>query len=179
MKPATLFIVGASGVGKTTALEILAARDLSGVQLYHFDSIGVPSVAIMERDFGGGEGWQSDATERWVTRLAATDSDVEVAVLEGQTRPSFIIPALGREGVERARIVLLDCDPRTRAERLAGPREQPELASREMDAWAAYLRGQADALGLKVIDTSQKTPDEVADEIQTEIELTRVERASR
>ena len=33
-------------------------------------------------------------------------------------------------------------------------RRQPELANPQMDCWAAYLRGQADALNLSIIDTS-------------------------
>ena len=33
-------------------------------------------------------------------------------------------------------------------------RGQPELANPRMDCWAAYLRGQADALKLSIIDTS-------------------------
>jgi hypothetical protein len=28
-----------------------------------------------------------------------------------------------------------------------------------MDAWAAYLRGQADALGLPIIDTTRASPE--------------------
>jgi hypothetical protein len=34
-----------------------------------------------------------------------------------------------------------------------------------MDHWAAYLRGQADALSLPVIDTTLLTPEQVADEL--------------
>jgi len=60
-------------------------------------------------------------------------------------------------------VVLLDCSPEVRAARLRGPRQQPELATDRMDAWAAYLRGQADALGLDVIDTSELSVEAVAD----------------
>jgi hypothetical protein len=67
------------------------------------------------------------------------------------------------------------------ARRKSASREhaQPELASPEMDAWAAYQRRQADALGLEVIDTRNTPPGQVADEIQTEIERMRAERTSR
>ena len=40
------------------------------------------------------------------------------------------------------------------AQRLA-----PELANPRMDCWAAYLRGQADALNLSIIDTSNDSLD--------------------
>jgi hypothetical protein len=58
--------------------------------------------------------------------------------------------------------VLLDCSPEVRTLRLTGARQQPELATERMNNWAAYLRGQADALHLDVIDTTSVTIDEVA-----------------
>lgn len=42
-----------------------------------------------------------------------------------------------------------------------------------MHAWAAYLRGQADALGLRVLDTSDMSIDGVADVLQQEIAVLR------
>jgi len=130
---------------------------------------------MMERDFGSGERWQAEATDRWVERLAATPDAANIAVLDGQTRPSFIRSALARAGVRYNRIVLLDCDPHIRAARLSGPRGQPELATSEMDAWASYLRGQADALGLPVVDTTLQSVDAVADALQEEVEMLRAE----
>lgn len=49
---------------------------------------------------------------------------------------------------------LVDCDSAERNARLRGPRGQPELVTADMDRWAAYLRGQADAPALPVIDTT-------------------------
>jgi hypothetical protein len=42
-----------------------------------------------------------------------------------------------------------------------------------MDSWAAYLRGQADALRLRVIDTSDCSVAQVADILQKEVEALR------
>ena len=178
MKPALLFVIGASGAGKTAAVQALDARALPGVQCHHLNSIDVPPTEIMERDFGTGERWQAHATAHWVERLAANRDAANIAVLDGQTRPSFIRAALARTGVRHARIVLLDCDPRVRAARLAGPRGQPELVTQGMDAWAAYLRGQADALGLPVVDTAHRSIDAVADALQEQLELLRAEAAA-
>ena len=171
--PALLFVVGASGAGKTAAVRALEARALRGVQCYYFDTLGVPGPAVMERDWGGGERWQEDATKRWIERLVANLDQVEVAVLEGQTRPSFVEPLVVRAGVKHSRIVLLDCVPEVRAERLRGPRGQPDLASRQMQEWAAYLRGQADALGLTVLDTSRMSIEAVADGLHQELVILR------
>jgi hypothetical protein len=166
VSPGLLFVIGASGVGKTAAVDLLARRALPGVRCYQFDAIGVPSPDAMEREFGGAENWQAVATAHWVERLARNPDGADVAVLEGQTRPSFIRPALERARMRHARIVLLDCQPDVRAMRLAGPRGQPELATSRMEAWAAYLRGQADALALPVVDTTRQPLDAVADWLQ-------------
>jgi hypothetical protein len=107
---------------------------------------------------------------RWIERAATNAAGVEIAVLEGQTRPSFIEPVLAPAGIRHARIVLLDCSPDVRAARLHGPRGQPELASARMDAWAVYLRGQADALSARVLETSDISVEAVADALQEELE---------
>lgn len=164
---AILVVTGASGAGKTASVEVLAGRMLPGVRCFHFDSIGVPDAAEMLRAYGGGEGWQAAATDAWISRLAAEDS--EVAVLDGQTRHSYVLAAIGRVGNPPVRIVLLDCSAEERLRRLSGPRGQPDLATPHMIAWAAYLRGQADALDAPVIDTTALTPDGVASRLAEEV----------
>src|ERR1051325_281867 len=152
MTPALLCVVGASGAGKTAAVDALEARRLTGVTCHHFDSIGVPSPDAMVREWGSGERWQEEMTKRWLVRLATRARGGEGAVLQGQTRHSFIQPH--RPSGLRHRILLPDCSAAVRHRRLCGPRAQPELSNPQMDSWAAYLRGQADALRLRVIDTS-------------------------
>jgi hypothetical protein len=171
--PALLFTLGASGAGKTTAVQALEARVLPGVRCYYFDSIGVPPPEVLEKDWGGGERWQEHATRGWIERLVVNTDGAQVAVLDGQMRPSFIEPELARAGVHHARMVLLDCAPEVRAERLRGPRAQPDLASRRMEEWAAHLRGQADALGLRVLNTSRLSIEAMADALQQEVEVLR------
>jgi hypothetical protein len=142
---------------------------MSGVRCYYFDSIGVPTPAEMEREWGSGERWQEQMTKRWIERLAANPDSCEIALLEGQTRPSFIQPYLTGAGIRHARMLLLDCTPAVRLARLRDSRGQPELVGERMDAWAVYLRGQADALGIRVLDTSDMTIEGVADVLQEEL----------
>jgi GTPase SAR1 family protein len=170
--PSILVIVGASAVGKTTAVETLARRRLPGVVCHHFDSIGVPSAEEMARRFGSGERWQAAMTDQWVERLRTT-TDAAVAVLEGQTRPTFVRAALAPHPVARTAIILLDCSPAVRRERLSGQRRQPDLATSQMDSWTAYLRGEADALDLPVIDTSTLDPGGVSDQLAAHIDRLR------
>src|SRR5215467_8508993 len=109
-----LFVVGASGTGKTAALRALAERRLPDLACFHFDSIGVPSPEEMLRTYGGGERWQEAATHAWLARLE--DEAAPIVILEGQTRPSFIrakFPARRTVG-----ILLLDCAAPERGRRL-------------------------------------------------------------
>jgi len=158
--PAVLVVTGASGAGKTTLVRGLESRAVAGVGCYYFDEIGVPSPEEMARRFGGGAQWQAWATERWAARLRRNADGVAVAVLDAQVRPSGVLAALRDAGVRRAQVVLVDCGHAERNERLRGARAQPELATPDMDCWAAYLRGQADALALPSVDTALCTPDE-------------------
>jgi len=155
-----LVVLGASGVGKTAAVRVLGEREEAGLAIHHFDGIGVPDPDAMLRDHGGPDAWQADATRLWIERIDAAGEPR--VVLEGQTRPSFVLPALADHVALRARIVLLECSPDVRAERLGG-RGQRSLATEEMERWAGYLRGQADALSLPVIDTGSTSVAEVAD----------------
>jgi len=175
MTRAIFVVTGASGSGKTAAVRAVDVRALPGVRCYYFDTIGVPSREEIERDFGGGENWQAVATERWLARLAADPENAEVYVLDGQTRPSFVSRSARRVGVDIVHIVLLDCEYSVRHTRLAELRGQPELATSDMDRWAAYLRGQADALDLPVIDTTNLEIDAVADALVVHIERLRAE----
>ncbi len=160
-----IFVVtGASGVGKTSAVRALDARHLPGVRCFYFDSIGVPALEVMQREHGGGEQWQAWATQRWLLELDQLDPAVHVAVLDGQTRPSDVVVAAN--AINRSvHTVLLDCERSERERRLQEDRRQPALVTSEMAAWAAYLRGQADALGLEVVDTSRLATQVVADHL--------------
>jgi signal recognition particle receptor subunit beta len=161
-----LVVTGASGAGKTATVQALEARAVPGVRCFYFDSIGVPTAEVMERDHGGQEHWQESATAEWIARLGRLPEDIRVAVLDGQTRPSFVFRAAARTASRTTHVVLLDCSREARAARLRGPRGQPELDDVRMDRWAAYLHGQADALDLPVIDTSALTVAEAADQLE-------------
>jgi len=76
------------------------------------------------------------------------------------------LEVLNEAAIEYAQIVLVDCEPVKRNARLHMDRNQPELANPQMDCWAAYLRGQADALNLSIIDTSNDAIDKSLIELE-------------
>jgi hypothetical protein len=158
--PAILVLVGASGAGKTTLVKHLEQRGLEGVGCYYFDTIGVPTKHEIASRFGDGFGFQEWALDEWLRRLTQNEDGVDLAILDAQVRPSSARDVMKRYGIERGSIVLVDCGYPERNARLREDRGQPELATPMMDTWAAYLRGQADALGLEIIDTTGARIDE-------------------
>lgn len=168
-QPAVLVVTGASGAGKSTLVRGLGGLEPPGVGCYEFDSIGVPAPEEMERVWGGGEQWQAAMADLWIERLLRNDDGVEVAVLDGQIRPSTLREVFTQRGVRLGRIVLVDCGHDERNARLCGPRGQPELANPRMDSWAAYLTGQAHALGLPILNTHGRTVDEGVAELATHV----------
>jgi GTPase SAR1 family protein len=147
--PAILVLTGASGVGKTTLILELSQLAIPGVQ-----GINCDRVEIERDETAASSDPQSDILRYWIRHLTEPETGIELAVLDTQIRPHRALEVLSEAAIEYAQVVLVDCDPVKRNERLHLDRRQPELANPRMDCWAAYLRGQADALNLPIIDTS-------------------------
>ena len=98
--------------------------------------------------------------------MSEPNTGIELAVLDTQIRPHRALEVLSQAAIDYVQIVLVDCDPVKRNERLHMDRGQPDLANLQMDCWAAYLRGQADALQLSIIDTSDNLPDQSLAELE-------------
>lgn len=148
--PAILVLTGASGAGKTTMLHAIAALETPGVACFRCDVIYQELSAEVRSD---GEVAQDAILEHWVKHVLS-EPVIELAVLDTQIRPHKAIALLRRLGIAWSQVVLVECERGEREARLCGPRGQPELANPQMECWAAYLRGQADALGLDSIVTS-------------------------
>ncbi len=162
IKKALYFITGSSGAGKTTLLKGVIESAIPDLAAYHFDDFGLPSLEEMNAKFGGPSEWQAYTTRRWIETIAQRD-DIGLAVIDSQARPSAIVDAAKEAGFLALHITLIDCSHAERRRRLVEVRAQPELDNLDMYAWAAYLRGQADALKLEVIDT---TPRSIGESVQ-------------
>jgi dephospho-CoA kinase len=148
---ALIMLTGASGAGKT-AIAAAIAKNFPEIAVHHFDSIGVPSTEEMIADYGSQEGWQRAKTFEWLERLKS-DRSSRNALFEGQVRIAFFAEAAAAAGLQRFKIILVDCDDDTRTKRLVD-RQQPELATADMFEWARFLRTEAMAGGYDVLDTS-------------------------
>ncbi len=153
------FVIGASGAGKTTAIRSIEKNHADEFQFCYFDSIGVPSNEEMIRDFGSAENWQKENTKKWVRKMKEDSLDSKPAILDGQTRPSFIKEACAENGITSYEVVLLDCSDQVRKERLI-KRNHPELANEQMMNWAKYLREESTSNGYKIIDNTDLSEDQ-------------------
>lgn len=152
------FLIGASGAGKTTVAAELEKHG-TNIQVCYFDSIGVPTLEEMERDYGGGEEWQRIKTIEWVRDIKDRYLSEKDVVLDAQTRPSFIQEGCKEAGIESYKIILFDCSDEVRKERLTD-RGQPELATEHMMNWGKFLRQECQNERCLVVDTSSLTIDE-------------------
>lgn len=159
--PAILVLTGASGAGKTTLTLKLNELALPGVKGINCDRV---KIEVDETAWSNDR--QADILSYWISHLSQPETEIELAVLDTQIRPHRALEVLNRAAIEYAQIVLVDCDPVKRNERLHMDRGQPELANPRMDCWAAYLRGQADALKLSIIDTSDDSMDKSLVELE-------------
>ncbi len=158
-----LFVTGASGAGKTVTVERLQKMHPDELAFYYFDSVGVPSPEEMIRDFGSGDEWQRQTTQKWVKTIIDSGLTEKPAILDGQMRVAFILEACAKYQLDDFRIVLVDCSDDVRKQRLI-ERGHPELANNDMMNWAAYLRSEAlEAEGAQVIDTTGLTIPEAAE----------------
>ena len=159
MHPLSIIVLtGASGAGKTTLALKLNDLGIPGVKGFNCDRVKIESDEMADP--------QADVLRYWISHLSRPETGIELAVLDTQIRPHRALEVLSQAAINYAQIVLVDCDPVKRNERLHMDRGQPELANPRMDCWAAYLRGQADALSLSIIDTSNDSIDKSLVELE-------------
>ena len=159
--PAILVLTGASGAGKTTLTLKLKELAIPGVE-----GINCDRIKIEADETTGSNDRQVEILRYWISKVSREETRSELVVLDTQIRPHRALEVLNQAAIVYAQIVLVDCDPLKRNERLHIDRSQPELANPRMDCWAAYLRGQADALSLSIIDTSNDQIDESVIELE-------------
>jgi hypothetical protein len=140
MTTSLYFITGSPGAGKTTLLKRVVADYYPALWTGHVDAKGSP-----------GRGTE------WIALAAHPPAGAPpLLVVDGQERPQLMIQAAREVGLRAFHMLLIDCDHEERRRRLLEDRGQPELDQRDTYCWAAYLRGQADALGLEVLDTTRQ-----------------------
>jgi hypothetical protein len=165
-----VIITGASGSGKT-AIARTIEMDHPSITVFRFDTIGVPSAAVMAR-FGVGHqpggAWQRAMTLKWLERIAPIVAAGQTVLFEGQMRIAFIQEALTTFAIQNARVLCVECDDATRSRRLTQDRLQPELADESMRGWSRYLHQEAVEAGCRILDTTHLS---LEDSVRTVLHL--------
>jgi hypothetical protein len=162
-----VILTGASGSGKTAIAEAIRAKAAGQVDVFRFDSTGVPGADEMIARWGSGEAWQRAMTLEWMGRLSGLSPRNRPVVFEGQMRLSFIREGLDAANIPNAAVILVDCDDETRKLRLRLDRRQPDLANQMMMNWAAYLRREARQGGYHALDTSRLSIEVASERVWT------------
>jgi hypothetical protein len=106
-----LSLTGASGVGKSTALDAIAAAfEGQLVSCVEFDSLGVPP--------GADTAWRHRVLERWVRRAVEQQREGRDLVLCGQVPVGELLAAPSPDALDGIAACLLHCAPEVRRERL-------------------------------------------------------------
>jgi broad-specificity NMP kinase len=165
------FITGASGVGKTTLIEQLKKKySHKKWGFLHFDSIGVPSVEEMVKEYGSPSDYQKAMTFKWIDALIHND-DYDCIFFEGQVNLQFIRQGFALHHFTDFKIILVDCSEDEMTYRLTHKRGQPELLTNDMKNWLKFLRNQAKELNVQVIDTTESSIEEVVSKFDLVVKL--------
>ena len=159
------FLTGASGVGKTTLVDLLEQKYKAreDIAFLRFDSIGVPSVEEQIRNYSSPSEWQRATTKIWISKILH-EVEKPIVIFEGQVNFDFIYEAFRAEKFSDFSAILIDCDEEEMERRLKDERNQAELANQNMRNWRKYLRQQAENLGVPIINTTRKNKESVFEE---------------
>lgn len=162
-----IFISGVCGVGKSTLMPYLRELLPASFVVLDFDSRGVPN--------GADHAWRKKEVAHWVTEGFTHQERGQSLVVCGFVKPSDFDPAQ----LEQITIIVLDADANTIRERLMGRYtvhgvfdENQTVIGKPVqefiggNVWYSQkMREESASEGLPLIDTSNKTPEEVAREV--------------
>jgi hypothetical protein len=153
-----LFVVtGASGSGKTTVLPQLARRLAGQCLVFDVDWLIDP----LGRAAHGGEIDWAAFRDTWLYVAHGVAQNGLPTLLLGPLIPDHLDGLPGRSGVGEIHYLVLDCPDDLRRQRIEA---RPAWRRRDIPAQTEFGRWLRQNLA-PVIDTSTRTPDEVADEV--------------
>jgi 2-phosphoglycerate kinase len=158
------FITGVNGVGKTSIIKYLKNTLDPHFEVHDFDERGVPNNA--------GRDWRLEETKHWITLGKENGKQNISTIICGFARPSEISD-------ESVGFILLDANEETIKQRLWSRYQTTESiqiiekvvnkpVQRFIDdniLFSKVMREEATKYGVKIIDTTQLTPEQVAKNI--------------
>ena len=167
MKAEIYFITGVPGSGKSTVMELLKQQLDLHYEVHDFDERGVPDNVVDSN-------WQQEETHHWINIGIENKLKGLSSIICGFTVPphvkgiypaKFILLDLSKESLERRLSERYDSEANiAELKRMTGktPAESIEENIRSIE----WLRGLCNEYGAKIIDTSNMTADEVANQVK-------------
>lgn len=159
------FLIGASGVGKTTAASLLENKRKDIKFIYPDKERAVPSKEEMINLFGSVENWQKNQTSERVKRIKEEFLNNQSVLIDTQSRFEFIKNACEQNQISNFEVILFDCEDLTRNKRL-DERGHPNLINQDMNNWARFLREDCSKNGCSIINTTNLTIDEMTNKLE-------------
>jgi hypothetical protein len=166
MQPKIFFVTGVVGAGKTSLIEPLRARLGPDYEIHDFDERGVPDDVDMD--------WGAAEKKYWVSVGAANSQKAIGTVICGFSLPS------DEDDRDLVSFILLDLNEGTLRERLMQRYRNPENVKdlermrgltveesvRENVGSIPWLRNLCSAHGAKIVETSELTPEQTAEQVR-------------
>lgn len=162
------FLIGASGVGKTTASSLLENKIKDIKFIYPDKEMIIPTKEEMIELFGGVENWQKHQTVERVKRIKDEFLSHQSVLIDTQSRFEFIKNACKENKIDNFQVILFDCEDSTRNERI-NKRGQPHLINQDMNNWAKFLRKDCKDNNCIIIDTTNLEINEMVDALKVVI----------
>jgi dephospho-CoA kinase len=163
-----IFILGASGSGKTTTVKKIEAKHRDEYYFCYFDQPRVPSEEEMKEKYGSWEVWGIERTNEWIKQIKENYIENRVTIFDVHTHPINIENACKEFGITDYAIILLDCSDDERKRRLI-QRGQPELITASLPTWAQLLRDEGIKRNLYYINNTGLAPEEGFRKVETKI----------
>ena len=164
-----IFILGASGSGKTTNLKKIEAKYPNKYYFCYFDQPGVPSEQEVKEKYGDWNMWGIQRTNEWVKRIKDEYIEDRVTLFDVHTQPVNIENACKEFGIIDYNVILLDCSDDERKRRLT-QRNQPHLITDSLLTWAQVLRDEGAKKNYIVIDNTKLELEEGFKKVEAIIE---------
>ncbi|MBX4209570.1 AAA family ATPase [Candidatus Parcubacteria bacterium] len=159
MSNKVFFIIGASGSGKTMAMEGIEKRLPKAFNYCYYDSLGTPTDEEVYRDYGSWDEWHKHLTGIWVEKIKKDLISKKHTIIDGQIRPDFIEEACGRHRIDSYEVILLECSLEERKRRLI-ERGVPHVINPTLDPWVRYLHDESAKREYLIIDNTNLRPEE-------------------
>jgi thymidylate kinase len=172
MQPKLFIVTGVNGIGKSTVItELVSKLDPERYKVHDFDERGVPDSAD--------KGWRESETVHWLEVAKQNAASNITTIVCGFMKVADIEQAMVQVPDVQTTVCLLDGSPEVIADRLMSRYQTPEsLAELERttgktsekfiadNVWVSTkFREAAEEKAFNSIDTSDKSPAEVADAI--------------